>query len=175
MKIFSCASTMIHEQYDADDRIQRASNDEKSDNEMGDDSDILLPPGRKLLLTRKRSMSFHKSAEDIEPHDTLSFFIDPYNPKFAPRSRSQTEPADMYEWKDFDMDRSEVITNLPRSDSGETDSSGSTPERRNSNDPISQLRETFTSLDKKRSKSLTKLLKKEPKLSPFDENDSGDI
>lgn len=180
LSLFSCASMMVHEQNDVDywDEECVTTDDVTAEyfNKNDEDSDVPPPPtSLKCLLVRKRSMSFHKSADEIDSEDTLAYLADPINPKFGTKSRSFSGSTDFDEWEDFDMECNGIINNVPSFDSNsDSNSNESTPERRNSNDPLCQLREKFATLEKKRSKSFTKSPKKEPNLPSFYENDATD-
>lgn len=136
------------------------------------------PPGSNLLRTRKRTLSFHKSAKEIESHDTLKVLLDPRSPEFDPTDSDTS--TDCEEWEGFIMDYNEIYSRSnSNSDNSSNNSSsnGSTLERRNSNDPAGQLREIFANLQKSRSRSFTMRTPRNsgPRLPSFEEDESSEI
>lgn len=141
----------------------------ESENTGSDADDFVVPPppGCEFMKTRKRSMSFHKSFDEMENLDTKEVFVSSGSFDFDHEDRIDSDNTMVEEWEGFIMDHSTLYPS--RTSSTETVKlEEKQPVFRNS--PTSQLRQVFYAFRYVRPKSFTsKACKPRSRLTSFSE------
>lgn len=132
-----------------------------------DDFMVPPPPGSELMKTRKRSMSFHKSFDEMENLDAKEVFMSSGSFDFDHETRNDSDSTIEEEWEGFIMDHSALYPS--RTSSTETIKINE-KQRTFSNSPTGQLRQVFYNFHSTRPKSFTsKACKPRSRLTSFSE------